>query len=212
MINTRRLRCIIGWLGMLLPWIVLILSLAFGYKFPKSISSTYYVAPCITPFMIILGSAGILLFTYDGYDTIDDVLNTAAGIFGLGICLFPCGTSLIPFVGTFQLSADVSDIIHTISAIGFFGILAYNSLFQFTKGVANPTPNKKKRNIIFRVCGIGMIASFVLLPFGVFGIINIPHVIWWIEMIALTFFGISWLTKANCYRWLCADKKEKTNE
>jgi hypothetical protein len=30
MINTTRLRCLIGWLGMLLPWIVLVLSFANG--------------------------------------------------------------------------------------------------------------------------------------------------------------------------------------
>lgn len=205
MINTKRLRCIIGWLGMLLPWIVLILSLSFGYKFPDSISATYFVAPCITPFMIILGSAGILLFTYKGYDTVDDILNTAAGIFGLGICLFPCGATSDPYIGTFQLPTATSDILHLVSAIGFFAILAYNSIFQFTKGVIDPTPNKKKRNVIFRICGIGMIASFILLPLA--NIIEISHVIWVIETIALAFFGVSWLTKANCYPWLFADKQ-----
>jgi hypothetical protein len=93
-----------------------------------------------------------------------------------------------------------------ISALLFFGILAYNSLFQFTKGMPNPTPNKKKRNVIFRVSGIGMIASFILLPLASFGILDIPHVIWWIEFIALQFFGVSWITKANCIPFLFADK------
>jgi hypothetical protein len=91
-----------------------------------------------------------------------------------------------------------------VSAIGFFGILAYNSLFQFTKGIGEVTPNKRKRNIIFRVCGIGMIASFIaLVPFNIF---HVPHAIWAVETIALTFFGVSWLTKANCYYWLFADR------
>ena len=43
MINTVRLRSLLGWLGMLLPWIVLILSLAFGFPFPDSISATYFI-------------------------------------------------------------------------------------------------------------------------------------------------------------------------
>lgn len=207
MINTKQLRCWIGWLGMALPWIVLTLSLAFGYGFPDSISATYYLPTCIAPFMIILGMSGVLLFTYKGYDIVDNILNTVAGIFGLGICLFPCSTTSQSYVGTFQLPTATSDVVHMISAIGFFGILAYNSIFQFTKGVTNPTPNKKKRNVIFRVCGIGMIASFILLPLATFEVINIPHVIWVIETIALAFFGISWLTKADCYTWLFADKK-----
>lgn len=206
MINTKQLRCLIGGLGMALPFIVAILSVTYGYGFPDSISATYFVDTCITPFMIILGSSGILLFTYKGYDIVDDILNTAAGVFAWGVCLFPCAARS-GLIGTFQLPAATSDIIHMISAIGFFGILAYNSLFQFTKGVADPTPNKKKRNIIFRVCGIGMIASFILLPLASFGVINIPHVIWWIETIALAFFGVSWITKANCIPFLFADKK-----
>ena len=68
MIDTVRLRAALGWLGMLLPWIVLILALVNGYGFPDSISATYYFDPCVTPFMIILGSAGILLMNYNGYD------------------------------------------------------------------------------------------------------------------------------------------------
>lgn len=207
MINTKRLRCFIGILGMLLPIIVLILSLAFGYPFPDSISATYYVPTCVTPFMIILGSAGILLMNYKGYDRVDDILNTTAGIFGLGVCLFPCAATKLAYVGTFNLPTNFSNILHMISAIGFFGILAYNSLFQFTKGATNPTPEKKKRNVIFRICGIGMIISFVLLPLASFGITVIPHAIWVIEAIALAFFGISWLTKANCIPFLFADKK-----
>lgn len=206
MIKTKNLRCIIGVLGMTLAWIVLGLSLAFGYGWPDSISATYYYAPCITPFMIILGMSSILLFTYKGYNIVDDILNTIAAACGLGICLFPTYSSGFTHVGTFQLPVDISNTLHMLTAIGFFGILAYNSLFQFTKGADNPTPEKLKRNIIFRVCGIGMIVSFVALPFAVMGLINIPHIIWWIEMVALSFFGVSWLTKANCIRILCADR------
>lgn len=206
MINTKQLRCTIGVLGMALPIIVVILSLAYGFKFPNSISATYYRDTCITPFMIILGSAGILLFCYRGYDIVDNILNTLAGAFAWGICLFPCGATSAPFVGTFRLPIVTSNMLHNICAIGFFAILAYNSMFQFTKGSDNPTVNKKKRNVIFRVCGIGMAASFILLPLTSYGIIKVPHVIWVIEAIALFFFGISWITKANCLRILFADK------
>ena len=201
MINTTRLRCTVGFLGMALPWIVALLSVIFGYGFPDSISATYYIAPCITPFMIILGASGILLFNYHGYDKVDDVLNTIAAACGFGVCLFPCAATTAQYVGTFNLPTAISDILHMISAIGFFVILSYNSLFQFTKGSPEPTENKKKRNIIFRVCGIGMLASFLLLP------LPIPHIVWIVEMIALTFFGISWITKTDRFRWLFADKK-----
>ena len=216
MIDTRQLRCTLGWLGALLPLIVLGLALIFGFGFPDSISATYYLAPCTTPFMIILGSASILLFCYRGYDDQDNLICTLAAVFALGICLFPCATedlltrwpelAQLTQVGTFQIIPEISGILNNICAFGFFGLLAYNSIFLFTKSSGNMTENKKKRNIIFRVCGIVMVASFlVIIPISIFK--------WWggvwvVEAVALAFFGISWLTKADCYSWLFADPKE----
>lgn len=215
MIDTKYLRKTIGKLGALLPIIVLVLSLIYGYGFPDSISSTYYIPSCITPFMIILGAASIILFCYKGYDKQDDIICTFAGIFALGICLFPCATkdliarwpelATLNKVGTFQITPSISGIAHNICAVGFFGLLSYNSLFLFTKSCGDMTANKKKRNIIFRVCGISMIISLVaIVPISIF---EIWGGVWLIETVALIFFGISWLTKANCYRLLFADKK-----
>lgn len=195
-INTIRLRATIGWLGMLLPWIVVVL---IGY-FPASISATWYTNAC-TPFMIILGSASFLLISYKGYDKVDDILLTCSGIAGIGICLFPCSVpSVIGNVGTFMIDSNVSNIIHFVSAVVFFGLLSYNSIFLFTKSSGDMTKRKKIRNIIYRVCGIGMIASFLLLLVPSF-----PIRVWLVETIALFFFGISFLTKADIYPWLFCD-------
>lgn len=205
MFNIKNFRCIVGWLGMLLPIIVLALYFIDTGTIPDSISATYFNDRCITPFMGILITASLFLFAYDGYNKIDDIINTIAALCGLGICLFPCAATSDPYIGTFQVPALTSDTIHMITAIGFFGILAYNSLFLFTRGDENPTPNKKKRNIIFRICGIGMALSFIfMVPVMMLGIYG---GIWAIETVALFFFGISWLTKANCYRILFADPK-----
>ena len=168
-INTVRLRATIGWLGMLLPWIVVLL---VGY-FPPSISATWYTNAC-TVFMIILGSASFLLVSYKGYSLIDDILLTCAGIAGFGICLFPCAISGgEQLVGTFLIDKWTSDTIHCIFAVVFFCLLSYNSLFLFTKGADVVTKQKKARNIIFRVCGIGgvyfcrALGVYAFLSFGV---------------------------------------------
>lgn len=207
MINVLKLRKILGWLGMLLPWIVAGLYMFFevqAFVLPASISATYYVASCITPFMVILGAASILLICYDGYDKQDSIVCTLAGIFGLCICLFPCGAAPnLALVGTFQLPAGFSGRIHNISAVIFFALLAYNSYFLFTKSSGKVTSEKKKRNLIFKICGIGMLASFILLiPLGLLGV---SFATWLVEALALMFFGISWLTKAQCYTWLFKD-------
>ena len=199
-LNTIRLRASIGWLGMLLPWIVVLL---IGY-FPGSISATWYTNAC-TPFMIILGSASFLLISYKGYTKLDDILLTCSGIAGLLICLFPCAISEVSGkVGTFMIDKNVSSLIHNLSAVIFFALLSYNSFFLFTKSSGEMTRNKKIRNIIYRICGVGMIASFLLLLLPSFYI-----QFWLVETIALFFFGISFLTKADIYPWLFCDTPYK---
>ena len=197
MINNIRLRKLIGWLSF---WLSAILCVLLQY-IPESISITYYTyaAPV---FIATLGAASALLIGYIGYDKRDDIINTIAGIAGFGILFFPCWHGNMTIVGIFQLPMPVSNIIHTIFAALFFAILAINSLWLFTKSTGEITRNKKIRNIIFRVCGIGMLASFLIFALPWFSI-----KIWLAETIALFFFSISWLTKANCYRCLFADPK-----
>lgn len=195
-INTLRLRAMIGWLGMLLPWIVVLL---IG-SFPPSISATWYTNAC-TSFMIILGAASFLLMCYKGYSKIDDILLTCSGIAGLCICLFPCSIgSGEEKIGTFLIKGTISATIHDISAVIFFVLLAYNSFFLFTKSSGEMTRNKKIRNFIYRICGIGMIGSFLLLLLPSFYIKT-----WLVEAVALFFFGVSFLTKADIYPWLFCD-------
>ena len=195
-INTLRLRAMIGWLGMLLPWIVVLLI----HYFPASISATWYTNAC-TPFMIILGSASILLICYKGYTKVDDIVLTCSGVAGLCICLFPCAISSVQGeVGTFLIDSTISATIHNASAVIFFGLLSYNSFFLFTKSSGEMTKNKKIRNLIYRICGVGMVASFLLLLLPDFYI-----KVWLVETIALFFFGVSFLTKADIYPWLFCD-------
>ena len=194
-VNTKRLRATLGWLGIFLPWLVVLITGGF----PPSISSTYYTN-AVAVFMIVLGSAGILLICYKGYSVLDDIVFTASGIFGIGICLFPCETELFVRVGTFNLPVEVSGIIHNVCAACFFALLSLSSLFLFTKSDGYPTKKKKIRNIIYIVCGIGMLGSFLLFLLPDFYIKT-----WLIEAVALFFFGISWLTKADIYKFLFCD-------
>lgn len=206
MIDVLKLRKRIGYCGMALPVLVLVLSLVFGHGFPQSISATYYISNCITPFMIILGAASMLLLCYEGYDLQDKIVCKLAGIFGLGVCLFPCANGLLDVVGTFSIPQTISGILHNICAISFFGLLSYNSIFLFTKTSGNMTAQKRHRNMIYRICGILMITSFILLiPFN---LLNVDNGIWIVEFIALWAFGVSWLTKSDSYKILFKDNAQ----
>ena len=147
----------------------------------------------------ILTTAAVVLMCYDSYEPIDDIITTLSGVCGLLIVLFPCHCCISPDkVGLFQLPANISHIIHSVSAVCFFLLLAFNSLFLFTKSKVeeiNQTKQKKTRNIIYRVCGYGMLAALILMPLP----IHFFAKTFIVETIALTFFGVSWLVKGQVF-------------
>lgn len=201
-VDTKRLRVMIGVLGMLLPWMVALICLSWV----ESISCTYYSLYAVGTFMVILGSASMLLISYKGYDNIDDTTSTIAGIFGLLICLFPMTYVDEPSIttGILHLPSNVSNIFHCVSAFGFFGVLAFMSFFLFTKTDNKDSMTKKKKikNIIYRVCGVGMLCSFLLLLLNFIPNLPIYNLTWIVETIALFFFGVSWIVKANAIPFL----------
>lgn len=202
----KRIRNFIGILGMILPWISLVgaILVARTKGIPDdfwetlSISATYYVTP---PLVGILTTAAVVLMCYKGYNWKDNLVTTLSGIFGAMIVIFPCKCPVAgELVGFFQLPVNISHIIHCTSAVLFFILLSINSMFLFTLG-GNETRNKKIKNIIFRVCAIGMICALVLMPLP----IKFFAKTFIIEAIALTFFGVSWLVKGEIFGLLSDD-------
>jgi hypothetical protein len=90
---------------------------------------------------------------------------------------------------------------HYITSGIFFAVLAYMSIFLFTKSSGDMTPQKRKRNRIYRVCGIVMAVAVIGIPIdGIPAVHELvgaykPTLI--LEIIALVSFGISWLTKGE---------------
>lgn len=196
----KRIRAFIGILGMILPWLSLIgaVIVAKTNGFPDafwenlSISATYYVTP---PLVGVLTAASVILMCYKGYDWRDHAVTALSGVFGAMIVIFPCKCAISgDVVGFFQLPANVSHIIHCVSAVTFFVLLSINSMFLFTLGESN-TKNKKIKNVIFRICAVGMLCGLVLIPLPV----EFPAKVFICEAIALTFFAVSWLVKAEIF-------------
>lgn len=198
----KRIRNYAGFLGMILPWLSLFSAMLYGqmtgglsahFWSDLSISATYYCSPALTG---VLTAASIVLMCYDGYSKIDNLVTSLSGVFGLMIVLFPCNCSLSSdYVGFFQVPRNVSNIVHCTSAVIFFCLLAFNSLFLFTKSGTEKTVEKNVRNIIYRVCGVGMLCAMALMPLPV----HFYAKTWFIEMAALSFFGVSWLVKGGAF-------------
>ena len=204
LIWQKRIRNWAGFLGMILPWVSLagaflvqLTNLLCG-KFWKdfSRSGTYYITPALSA---ILTAASLVRMCYDGYSMFDSLISVTAGIFGLLIVLFPCRCAVsTDIVGFFQVPVNLSSAVHCTSATIFFCLLAFMILFLFTRSNGTKTKQKKMRNKIYLICGIGMLTAMVLMPLPV----KFYAKTWWIEMISLSFFGFAWLVKGGTFKFL----------
>lgn len=198
-VSYLTLRNSIGFTGILLPLIVAMGGFLSGnWEIQPSISA-YYWTSSRDIFVGILFIAGALLLTYNGYDLRDRITTLISGTAAIGIALFPMFNDVSP-AGYFSLSGSFTHIMHFIFAVTFFLSLAFMSYFQFTKGDASKEI-KRKANRIYRICGIVITSSIVLLAItmltfsrDVFSTYKITFIL---ESIMLLAFGISWITKGK---------------
>lgn len=193
-------RNVLGALGMLLPVFSIIGGLFVRNK-PESwwysISVTYYITPALP---IILGSCGIFLLCYRSYEIIDTIINVLSGIFAFGVVLFPCENPYgIEYVGFFQIPVGVSNVIHCVSAMLLFALLAFNIGWLFTRG------QNELNNKIYKVCSWAMIvimAVFVILSIVRACGLNVPGFLTMIvEAVLLLIFGFAWLVKGRLFKF-----------
>jgi hypothetical protein len=198
------MRRLIGVLGIALP--IIVVSGGFiqnGLVIQGSISGYYYTN--MREFFVgLLCGVSLFLISYKGYEKIDDIIGNMAGIFALGIIIFPtsmyCGK--VVKVGMFLIDDNISEYIHLSFGALFFLLLSFNSIFLFTKrdpGILSK--EKKLRNIIYRFCGIVMILVVLCITIYTTFLRNTSiskiYPVLILESIALSAFGISWLVKGN---------------
>lgn len=189
------LRRAVGYIGIGLPFVLLIGKLLLqGGPLPGSISA-YYYSDMRNVLVGALFAVAIFLISYR-YDTPDARAGTLAGIMAIGVALFP--TSPADPTGQERVIGTV----HLVCAAVFFLTLAYFSYFLFTRtGQTEPTPRKKQRNIVYRVCGILIVVCIVLavLADNLLGttLVDELHPVFWLESVAIVAFGVSWLIKGE---------------
>jgi len=192
--SFRTLRRIVGFLGIALPLVLAFWGFAVcaNHRLQPSISDYYY---CRTRDVLVgfLFTIGWFLYAYPGYERKDNWAGNVAGLCALGVALSP------------DQGPGIEPAIHFTSATLLFVMLAYFSLFLFTKSDGTPTPNKIKRNRVYRTCGVVMVLCIVTLAaLHVFpenpGIMALRPV-FWLESLALWAFGVSWGVKGEVGPW-----------
>jgi hypothetical protein len=201
-ISFLAMRRLIGILGISLPIIVVIGGFLQSGSVVQGSISGYYYTNMRDFFVGLLCVVSLFLMSYRGYEKIDDLIGNLSGVFAMGIVVFPtsmfCGQ--VVKVGIFLLNDDISEYIHLTFGTLFFLSLSFNSIFLFTRrhpGVLGR--EKRRRNIIYRFCGIVMILAIVCTTIYTIFLrdtyISKFYPVLILESIALFAFGISWLVK-----------------
>ncbi len=205
-ISYLMMRRFIGVLGIALPIIVVLGGFVEdGFVIQGSISGYYYTN--MRDFFVgLLCIVALFLISYQGYEKVDNMVGNLSGIFALGMVFFPTAmySGKVVKVGMFLINDNISEYIHLTFGTLFFLALSYNSMFLFTKrqpGKLNR--EKKRRNFIYRLCGIVMILSILcLIIYKIFmreTLISKMYPTLIFESIALIAFGVSWLIKGNTF-------------
>ena len=193
-ISYLTLRKLVGLLGILLVPILVLGSFILDHTNYIQVSvSAYYHTGTRNALVGIVCGISLFLLSYNGYTLKDSIASKLAGLFALGIAFFPTSAT--------NDKNDIISILHYVVSGIFFAILAYMSIFLFTKSSGNMTPEKKQRNEVYRACGIIMAVCVIGIPINSIPAIRDrtiflkPTLI--LETLALLAFGISWLTKGE---------------
>ncbi|MGC6431740.1 MAG: hypothetical protein ACON5F_11920 [Jejuia sp.] len=199
--STRTLRQLIGVLGMLLPILLFVFTPKCDNPL-ESISHYYYVRSGVF-LIVVLSLIGIFLIIY----TKDFMLSSIAGICALFVVFFPtdqlgdCSITTIPH-------SDARVWFHYGSAAVFLVILAFMSIFKFTKPDDEEALMHKgvKFKGLYVFCGVLMLLALLLVGLKALGNIMPANFIkfyddnsltFWMEVVALEAFGIAWLVRGS---------------
>ncbi|WP_299303074.1 hypothetical protein [uncultured Litoreibacter sp.] len=203
-----RVRQALGWLGFMLPVLLMVSGMLARTGVEPSISDFFHTVSRDI-FVGIMFSIGTFLIVYEGYDrqpdeTIaDNWLATIAGISVFGVALFPneSPTGEIASVVQQTVGVGLSPLFHYSCAFVFFYCMGHFCMFKFSK-----TSDKPRRKI-YRGCGWAIIFSCAGLFFGsiakkmgppdVSAFIVDFDVIFWVEVVGVWAFSLAWLVKGR---------------
>ncbi len=196
----RRLRRTIGYLGIFLPVILVVLSLFkfFDTEVQPSISH-YYFTNLREIFTGTLCAVAFFLICYKGHGNKsiwknDNLLTNIAGFMALGVALIPTSPiyetdkfyTLIPF--------DLEWLHYGFAAILFliFSLLAIN-VFTIGQECNTDIPMSViNENNIYRFCGYSIIVFIAMVPMAKFQYSTLIF-----EALSLFMFGTAWLIKGR---------------
>lgn len=209
-ISYYRVRQALGYLGLLLPFLLIIGGvLSLGGVEPSI--SDYYHTVLRDVFVGVLTAIGVFLIAYPGHQQAgsewlsDDRMTSLAGIAALGVAFFPNENrfqlEVLQSPAQQLLGYKYAAIGHYSSAVMFLALLGLLCLRKFARSA------KPGRRRIYRACGWtiwGMTLGVVIASwFKIKGpavpqaVVNDYMLVLWFEAVAVWAFAIAWLTKGR---------------
>lgn len=187
---------LLGVLGLSMPLIVWLLGTrVFGTGLQPSLSD-YYHTPLgglhVGAFLVFA-----VYFTARPWPTLTDhAAGLAVGVFTAGAALIPV-SPCVAVGDSFAREADLSSLLHLISAFFLLATFAYLMFFRFGK---NRVHSRQSRVFHRTLAVVMLMCSTAIAGFGLFG--ETCHTaqstnseVFWLEAIALSTFWISWLVE-----------------
>ncbi len=202
------IRRVIGILGILFPIILVSGSMMIGgCREVQPSLSTYYYTNMRDIFVGGISLVSLMFFIHAGYTRKEKQAYYLAGAFALGIAFFPTSVQEpISSCISHLIDRKLIGTIHLLSAVAFFLVLAYISIFLFIEGPYEQSPYKSLRNRIYKICGWVILWCTVLIIAIYVSGLRDQYREWrsldpilWLETVALFALGISWLTKGGAW-------------
>ena len=216
-ISYMFLRKTVGWIGTLLP-VVLITGnvIFFTTSLPGSMSG-YYYTHMRNVFVGALCALGVFLVAYAGYDEVDRWITNIAGLCAIGVAFCPTKPAVSHLSAAQQTVGDIHLFFAAVTFLAL-GVMA----LRFAKSAATPggqarmarirhelgwakpddkqRPEKKQRNIIYRACGVTILSCVVLAAASNLLPASVKARLPWLfcfEALAVVAFGVSWFVKGQ---------------
>lgn len=218
------LRQVVGWIGTLLP-IVLLVGNAISSTAPRPDSmSGYYYTDMRNIFVGTLCALGVFLVAYRGYDDVDESITNVAGLAAIGVAFCPtkpavctaaagaCPATSVTHLSTSQqLVGDVHLVLAATTLIAL-GLMA----LRFAKqGHGEPgggsQPNSAAENAIYRASGGTILACVILAVLSNLLSASVKAnwpLLFIFEAIAIFAFGVSWFVKGRTIQGIRARIKK----
>ena len=179
-----------------------------GLSLEGSMSAYYHAGngAMRTWFVGILFAIGTILFVYQGYTRLEDWALNVAGVFALGVALFPMAWPAAP--------ANSFSRFHGPCAIAFFFCIAYVCIFRAadTLSLMSNAQKRKTYALTYKLLGILMVA-FPLAAFVFLSLLEWnKSITFFVEMAGVYAFSFYWVVKSREISETSADHKAARGE